>query len=79
MAINRQLGQSTSGGGPPTLVPLPLITLCSQMYSCLLLSLRDLNSSLAAATLSVLVPIRGLTVDTLLLLLLPRPQAAGVG
>lgn len=54
-----------------------LIILCSQMYSCLL-GLGDSNSSLAAATLLVLVPIRGLTVDTLLLLLLPRPQTAGV-
>lgn len=46
----------------------------SPLFSGLLFSPGDLNPSLAAAALLVLVPVRELTWDALLLLLLPRPE-----
>ena len=44
------------------------------LYSCLLLGLGDLSPSLAETTLLVLVLIRELTLEALLLLLLPMPK-----
>lgn len=81
-------GQNTSARRTPTFIPFPqMITCCLEHLdppslpsetSHLLLSPGGLNFSLAAVILFVLVPIRELTFEALLLLLLPRPETAGM-